>query len=368
MDNGARHWAAPVAPFRVGTRGVAMTGARRRRRGCLAALATAALCSVISLSSVSNPTTAAAATALPAGLRITSITDTSHQPALPVPVANDPFNVSFEVVDSSGNIVRSPNVPVIVSPLNGSGLLVAPPVLSNDGLGAVHATYSVPFHGLRLKLSSPGLLAATVTLDVSAAGSAGGLPGVPLTLTAGDISSPTGLAVANLSNGANGPVTLTIGPCIPDDMTSCVGALSEFSLIGNFKDSAGDPLYSDSAPASVSWTCNDLVCPPTPDFVPGISTVTQLQIDEFLTYTMYVALRNPDGTFQPFAPAPACSGVDGAPLPTGTINRQDTGGVEFCVDVGAISRADAQCETACSSWSGPLTLPVLFVEDPKFMP
>jgi hypothetical protein len=194
------------------------------------------------------------------------------------------------------------------------------------------------------------------------------LPGVSLTLTAGDISLPTGLAVANLSNGANGPVTLTIGPCIPDAMTSCAGVLSEFSLIGNFKDVAGKPLYSDSAPASVSWTCNDLVCPPPADFVPGSSTVTQLQIEEFSTHTVYVALRNPDGTFQPFAPAPACNGLSGAPLPTGTINPQDTGGVQFCVDVGAISRAGAQCQTACAFWTGPLTLPVLFVEDPRFMP
>jgi hypothetical protein len=138
-------------------------------------------------------------------------------------------------------------------------------------------------------------------------------------------------------------------------------------LLGNFKDDAGNPLYSDSAPAVVSWTCNDRVCPPTPDFVPGTSTVTQLQVAEFREHTMYVALRNPNGTFQAFAPAPACNGVEGAPLPTGTINEQATGGRHFCVDVGAISRTNEQCETACSSWSGPLRLPVLFAEDPRFM-
>jgi hypothetical protein len=314
-----------------------------------------------------TPTTAVGSP-LPAALRITSITDASHRPALPLPVVNEPFNVSFKVVDSAGNIVRWPNVLVVLSPLNGSGLLVAPPVLSSNGRGVIHAIYSVPFDGLRLRLSSPGLLPARATLDISADGSGSGLPGVSLTLTAGDISLSTGLAVADLSNGANGPVTLTIGPCVPDFMTSCVGALSEFSLIGNFKDAAGNPLYSDSDPASVSWTCNGTVCPPPPDFVPGSSTRTQLQVEEFRTHPMYVALRNPDGTFQPFALAPACNGINGAPLPTGTINPQDTGGVEFCVDVGAISRANAQCQTTCSSWSGPLTLPTLFVEDPRFMP
>lgn len=336
----------------------------RRRCGSVAALAAAALCLLVPLV---HPATAAGSPPWPAALRITSVTDTSVQPALPLPVANDPFDVSFEVLDSSGNIVRWPNVPVILRPLNGSGSLIAPPAISRDGHGVVHAIYSAPFHGLRLKLSSPGLLPATATLDISADGSGSGLPGVPLTLTAGDISLSTGLAVANLSNGANGPVTLTIGPCIPDPMTSCAGALSEISLIGDFKDDAGQPLYSDSAPASVEWTCNDQVCPPPPDFVPGSSTTTQLQIEEFQTHTMYVSLRNPDGTFQPFAPAPACNGLDGAPLPTGTINPQDTGGLQFCVDVGAISRAHAQCQTVCSSWSGPVTVPVLFAEDPRFM-
>jgi len=103
------------------------------------------------------------------------------------------------------------------------------------------------------------------------------------------------------------------------------------------------------------------VCPRPADYVPGTSTVTEMQVEEFLDHTMYVAPRNPDGTFQPFAAAPACNGIVGAPLPTGTIDRGDTGGREFCVDVGAISRTNQ------SSWSGPLTLPILFVEDPKFM-
>lgn len=206
----------------------------------------------------------------------------------------------------------------------------------------------------------------------SAAGSAPppaatGSPGVPLKLVAGLVRLSTGRAVADLPNGASGPVVLTIGPCMPLGGTSCAGVLSEFSLIGNFKDAAGHPLYSDSDPASVSWTCNAQVCPPPPDVARGGSTLTELQVREYLTHTMYVAPRIPNGTFQPFAPAPACNGVDGAPLPTGTIDPQDTGGAEFCVDVGAIERTNAQCQAVCSSWSGPLTLPVLFVEDPKFM-
>lgn len=341
-----------------------MAGSRRRSHRRLAALAAAAICLVVPL--LWHPMTAAGWT-IPAGLRITSIRDTSHQPALPLPVANAPFDLSFKVVDAAGNLVRSPNVLVLLSAVNGSGVLVAPAVVSNNGRGVVHASYSAPAHGLRLRLSAAGLLPATATLDVSAGGSGTGSPGVSLTLSAGDISLSTGLAVADLPNGANGPVALTIGPCVPDEMTSCAGALSESELSGTFKDAAGNPLYSDSDPASVSWTCNAQTCPAPGDFVSGTSTRTALQVEEFQTHRAYVALRNPDGTFEPFTPAPACHGIDQAALPTGTINRQDTGGLEFCVDVGAISRADQQCQTTCSSWSGPLTLPVLFVEDPRFV-
>lgn len=212
-------------------------------------------------------------------------------------------------------------------------------------------------------ITSPARAATLTPLPPDPAG----LPGVPLTLTAGSVQRSTGLAVADLPNGANGPVLFTIGPCSPSVTTSCSGVLSEILLAGNFKDDAGDPLYSDSAPATVSWTCNDQVCPPPAGFVPGTSTMTQLQVEEFRSHTTSVSLRNPNGTFQPFAAAPACNGIDGAPLATGTIDRQDTGGLGFCVDVGAIRRGDMQCQTACSAWSGPLTLPVLFVEDPRFM-
>lgn len=218
-------------------------------------------------------------------------------------------------------------------------------------------------------------LCSVLTLLTSATPAAGvppllsgfGVPGVPLEITVGSIELSTGVVEADLENGANGPVTLTVGLCIPALKITCVGVLSQSALLANFKDDAGNPLYSDSAPAAVSWTCNDRVCPPTREFVAGRSTLTELQVAEFTKHTMYVALRNPNGTFQPFAPAPACNGVDEAPLPTGSIDRQDTGGLEFCVDVGAISRTDQQCQTTCSAWSGPLRLPVLFVEDPKFM-
>src|SRR4051795_8601546 len=67
----------------------------------------------------------------------------------------------------------------------------------------------------------------------------------PLTLVAGATTLPTGRVVAHLPNGATGPVTLSIGACVPHLGLSCLGVLSAFSLIGNFKDAAGNPLYSD---------------------------------------------------------------------------------------------------------------------------
>lgn len=233
--------------------------------------------------------------------------------------------------------------------------------------------------GRRQGMVATTLLAALCTVlavcapATGAANSAGSVeggvatPGLPLTLTAGLLRLRTGLVTAHLQNGASGPVLLTIGPCNPRDAGSCAGVLSEFSLLGNFKDAAGNPLYSHSDPASVSWTCNDLACPPPATFVPGATTLTDLQVKEFREHTMYVAPRNPDGSFQPFAPAPACNGLVGTPLPSGVIDPQDTGGLDFCVDVGAITRTFTDCDTVCSSWAGPLTMPVLFVEDPKFM-
>jgi hypothetical protein len=300
----------------------------------------------------------------PAALRITSVTDTSHTPALPLPLASGSFDVAFDVLDSAGKLATSPNVTVALNPLNGSGTLLAAPVTSRNGTGVVHATYSTALDGLTLQLSSVGLIPASATLNVAADGSATGLPDIGLVITAGDISLPTGLAIANLPHGANGPVSLTIGPCVPDGTTSCPNALSEMSLEGNFKDAAGQPLYSRQSPASVSWTCNEVVCPPPSDFVSGKSTPTQLQGEEFRTHPMYVSLRDPKGTYQPFTLAPPCSGLEGTPIPTGQINTD----APFCVDVGAIQRTDERCSsTACSAWSGPVTIPVLFVVDPRFM-
>jgi hypothetical protein len=207
--------------------------------------------------------------------------------------------------------------------------------------------------------------AAAVTPESSTASS--GLAGRPLRITLGNVGLPTGVAVANLPRGASGPVSMTIGLCNPGLGMTCSSALSEFSLAGNFKDAAGRPLYSNSAPASVSWTCNPAVCPTPRSFVPGRSTVTQLQVEEFRSHAIYVAPVNSTGQYQQFASAPACNGVSGARLPTGSINPQATGGQQFCIDVGAISRGSQRCQTACSAWSGALTLPVLFVEDPKFM-
>lgn len=303
---------------------------------------------------------------LPATLRITSITDASHTPALPLPVAAGRFDVRFQVLDGYGNLVTSPDVTVFLSALNGPGTLVSTPVISHDGTGVLAAYYSVGLTGLQLRVSSLGLAPATAVVDVAADGSGIGLPSVGLTLTAGNLSLPTGLAIASLPNGANGPVSLTIGPCVPDATTSCPGALAEIALTGNFKDDHGNPLYSDASPASMSWSCNAVVCPP-PAFVPGSTPLSQLQAAEYRAHPMYVSMRDTDGSYQPFEPAPTCNGSTGSPIPTGVINPSATQGEHFCVDVGAITRADEQCTAVCSAWSGAVTLPVLFAEDPRFM-
>ena len=63
--------------------------------------------------------------------------------------------------------------------------------------------------------------------------------------------------------------------------------------------------------------------------------------------------------------APGLVGLEAVHALTGVMTDHNaTTGV--LVTTSWFSRTNEQCQTACSSWSGPLTLPVLFAEDPKF--
>ncbi len=76
--------------------------------------------------------------------------------------------------------------------------------------------------------------------------------------------------------------------------------------------------------------------------------------------------QRPATTGEPqFQPAPPCS--DPTKPTTGIIADPDAQKLGFCVDVNAISRSGQKCDAQdCSAWSGNLTIPVLFVNDPRF--
>ena len=161
-----------------------------------------------------------------------------------------------------------------------------------------------------------------------------------------------------LPNGANGPVSFTEVPCSAVE-ADCD---TEVNLFGNFKDNAGQPLYSNANPATITWKCPGTVCPYVQPET-GYGENIQEQWVDFETYKIEVSLRNDDGTYTPFeSPASATrsrrpvGGCDAARSRTSP--AQSPGGKGFCIDVYTITRDGG-------SFTGDLTIPVLFVEDPK---
>jgi len=194
---------------------------------------------------------------------------------------------------------------------------------------------------------------------------------------------------AELSGGGTGDATLAMLSCA--GVSVCPEGGTRFDLGGSFKDENGQPLYGfgttpgERLPAVLRATCAGRDCPSTvvgsgkhgsDSACAGKECVTRagdfagrsLERD-FLDYPVYVSMLLPDGSYAPYAKAGRC-----VPLPTSRIDPQRnallarTGAIVdraaqvagFCVDVNAISRAG-------KSWTGKLRIPVLFVEDPRFI-
>jgi hypothetical protein len=305
----------------------------------------------------STPTiSVAGAPIAPAGLQITSITENGS--TVSILHAGTSFQVTYEVVDSQGHLVTSPDLSVSLSALDLGPLasLTAAPVLSHDGVGVISATYLGPnITGLNLQLNSGSLTSPTAAVDVVGGAVKVTLtPGLNITITVGDISLPTGTATAILQHGAYGNVNLSVGACAgePGCKISEVGLLGDFGGVG----SNNPALYSNDDPAAMDWGCNPATCKP----VAGSGALSDLQQREFALHQVQVA--SSATTDEPkFETAPPCSPPGGS---TGVIANPDA---TFCVDVNAISRSTAQCDGQnCSMWAGNLTIPVLFVNDPRF--
>ncbi len=290
----------------------------------------------------------------PDHLKITSVVDTSRTPALPTPAANRPFAVGFTVYDAFNNVATTAGVQVGLSAPNASGGSLSPvlPIGASaaDGTGSITASYSVAQAGLQLAIASAGLTGDSTTVDVVTAGdSEAGTPGVAASLSAG-------VASASLLNGSVGSVFLTQAPCVGAP-AGCI----EVDLDGTFSDGATH-LYSDLAPASVSWTCPNSVCPhkdAAHERSRYYNSSVNEQIEDFAAYPLQVSLKTPTG-YTPFATAPSCRDLNDRSQKglTGKIVSPAAVAAGFCVDVYAISRY-------CNSFYGDLTRPVLFVEDPR---
>ena len=307
----------------------------------------------------------------PAALQITAVGDTSSDPALPTPAAGQSFAVGFTVLDQFGNRATHPDVLVtlVATDPAGGGVLTAPAVTSSGGTGTVSATYSVAQLGLQLEVGSAGLTSGTASTDVVSAGASTLLtPGTPATLTAGTAS-------AGLPNGGFGATFLTTAPCTAPQCHQG----TEISLSGTFTDpDGGGELYSDAHPASVAWTCGAADCPHRD--AAGESWRTDYQhnlfsryagaerevYEDFVDYPIEVSLLV-GGEYQPFAKAPSCVDMfDPSKIGrTGVLDSVAAKAAGFCVDVYAITRSATASSGQCQSYFGDLTLPVLFVEDPK---
>jgi hypothetical protein len=239
--------------------------------------------------------------------------------------------------------------PLSLTAGNGDELDYAAP----DVTGLTEVTFDVTFPRVQVSpqqtlTANSGSISGSAEFDVVAAGLVSDEAIVKLTGAGG--TSYTAL----LPNGANGPVSFTEVPCtaLPGD-PECD---TEVNLFGNFKDGEGQPLYSFDEPATITWTCPEDECPATE---PVYGSFAQDQVLDFQAYRIEVSLFV-DGEYTDFVEAEECNPIvtNPANVVTGVITDDDAKAAGFCVDVYAISRAD-------NSFGGDLTIPVLFVEDPK---
>ncbi len=323
---------------------------------------------------------------------VMSVTDGSNPPLDHKVVKNAPFTVTG--VFRCGSTTAKAGSPGTVTLIKASGAgalggTTTANVATTDTTATVSgATWDTVENGVGINVDwSASALSPddSFTLDVLGdAATSSGAPAAP--------SVSTG-ATAILSNGANGPVTLVVENCDGDQIeTAPCSNGTQIELSGNFKDNEGQPLYSNSDPAEIDWLCPASACPHGPNGTieagepsssylynyncPGTQCVGEGTLfgereveEDFNWYPLYVAIVK-NGQLQPFARAGRC-----VPLPTsgsdpnkntlltttGQITDPLAVAAGFCVDVNAITRVG-------NAFGGNLSIPVLFVEDPKLRP
>ena len=239
------------------------------------ALLTAAGAAGISISASAAP--------IRGSLDITSIVDTAS--GLGGPVQNRPFDVAVRVLDSTGAPTTvTQATTVVLEEASGPGVLggTTSAVIPRNGSGATisGATYSQFGNGVVLRVrAASGVNLASEEVAVDVAVTAVGTTASPRqskTVTDPDCVAPTA-AVPNcgqllLPNGASGHVTLSVGSC--DGLGPCKTTADTKALvvtaIANLKDSQGDPLYSNTSPATVVLACDKDLCREISNGVPKI--------------------------------------------------------------------------------------------------
>jgi hypothetical protein len=242
--------------------------------------------------------------------------------------------------------------PLSLTAGNGDELDYAAP----DVTGLTEVTFDVTFPRVQVSpqqtlTANSGSISGSAEFDVVAAGVSGS--GTEITLTGAGGTTYT----AVLPNGSNGPVEFTEVPCTalpgePDCDT-------EVNLFGKFKTDAGVPLYTNDNPAAVEWGCPASECEyREPEGSYGQNV--QEQWVDFENFKIEVSLRLDNGDYTDFAEASFCNEKKDNPSNgvKGKITDPAAIAAGFCVDVYSISRAG-------DSFGGDLTIPVLFVEDPK---
>ncbi len=309
---------------------------------------------------------------LPTHLTIDAVSDPLHPDTLSLLSTGKSFDVQVTARDAYDN----------ASPYAGAVTLTATGHAGDPTVGVLstrsqqqldpattisEVTYSGVGLGVTLIASAPGLSPdATTSVDVNAfVTQAPGTPGVAIDPS---LLNVPGRATADLGNGANGTVSLLVSAC-GTDPTPC-SAGTQVQLSGSFKDSSGNPLYgfgtpsSPLKPARIDWQCSATACPhPDLSEEPRFARYNYWGNDEgreeFTSYPVYVSLHTPTGDL-PFAQAPACA-PSWNRWTTGRIVTSQAQAAGFCVDVNAITRAG-------NRFTGALTMPVLFVEDPRLRP
>jgi hypothetical protein len=222
-------------------------------------------------------------------LDIVSITDTAS--GLGAPVQGRPFNVVVRVLDTAGQpMTVNQATTIVLEEVSGPGVLggTTTAVIPRNGSGATisGATYSQFANGvvLRVRVASGVNLApdeVTVEVALKAVG-ANAAPGRSLNLTDSSCAAPTAEVPTCgrflLPNGASGHVTLSLNSC--DGLGDCksAGGLEGLVVtgIGNLKDAAGNPLYSNTSPATLVVACEKDLCRETANGVPHLPVIYTL--------------------------------------------------------------------------------------------